>query len=147
MSVRTLVLLVLGSCLVAAGLFLFSSDEPKTPEEAISAVLDEMVQATREQDLGGIMEHVSESFKGRGMTRDQLKGMLFVQLRQGRWTQVLLTERQITLESSTQADVQTKALLARGETIVPASADSIELDFGFTLEGEDWKLVRADWRH
>ncbi len=147
MKVRNLVILFLASCLIAGGAILFTREAPKTPEEAIDQVLDEMAQAARDKDLGGILEHVSERFRGEGQTRDQLKGMLFIQLRQAGWAGVWLTERQITLQSPALADVQTKALLARGSSLLPSNADAYDLTLGFALEDTDaWRVVRARWQ-
>lgn len=147
MSRRTLVLFGAAGLAAAALVWLLTGGEPASPEARVRAALDSAVEAAEAQDLGGVLDVVSDRFHGRGYDKDRLKGMLFVQLRRGSWRKVVLTGTEVTLASPTVADVRTSAVLARGEGLAPTNAD--RWDFGLTFEREDdgaWRIVRAEWK-
>jgi ketosteroid isomerase-like protein len=146
MTRRSILLAAGGGLLLAGGLALWLPEPPRSPEEAIDATLDAMVAAAREGDLAGILEHVSERFHGHGMDRNQLKGMLFVELRRGRWTGVLLGDRKITLQGADAADVSARLLLAQGQSALPDRADAYRVTLEMALEDDGaWRVTTARW--
>ncbi|MFW5878594.1 MAG: hypothetical protein ACOCVR_02145, partial [Myxococcota bacterium] len=126
----------------------FSGGDAQTPEERVLAAVRQMAQDAGDKDLGGIMSRVSESFAGEGgMDRERLRGILFMELRRGGWTKVLLYDTQVVMQSETLADVSTRAVLARGDGPLPTDADGWNLDL--TLEEEsdgEWRVVSGSYR-
>ena len=125
------------------------------PEARIRAAINDGIEAAEAQDLSGVMEVVSERFKSRTMDRDQLKGMLFIQLRRGAWRRVFLTDAEITLGDEvpvTTAKVKLEALLASGkevktiEDVVPTNAAKYQFDLIFENEDDTWRVVSAEYK-
>jgi len=129
-----------------AALLWMSPDPPQDPEAQVRAAIQSMEEAAEARDLPGLMEGVSERFRGQGgVSRDQLKGMLFMTLRRGSWNQVALTDTRVVLEGVEAAEVSATALLAQGSGIASARADAYRFSLRFEREGEEWRLVHATW--
>lgn len=141
-------LLVLGGlgALIAAVIAVSGNDAPEDPESQVRAVLDEMIGHIQDKDLGAFMDRIDEGFKGQGIDRDGLKGIIFMQLRRGSWTQVLLTDTQVTVQSPSLVDVSTKAVLAQGQGGVNLDGEVIDVQLTMSRnDDDDWRVIRASY--
>ncbi len=148
MSTRTVLGVALAGGIAAVILWFALGEAPQTPEAQVRTALEEIVDGAQAKDLAAILDRISDRFVGQGRYhRDDLKGLLFAQLRRGRWNRILLTDTEVTVHGEDSADVRTFALLARGEGIVPSEADGYSFDLSFAREDDGaWRVVRAEWR-
>jgi ketosteroid isomerase-like protein len=123
-----------------------------SPEERIRRMVEEMAGAAEERDVGGILEHISEKFRGEeGMGKDEIRGYIAGHVLRGDWVRVMAMNLEVTLTSEDGADFSGKFVFARSEEDVPGQARrgsaSAYLITG-TLRREDgeWRFVSADHR-
>ena len=141
----------------AVGWFLTRSGN-EDPADRIRAAIRRTIEAAESQDLGGVMDVISERFTARnkGLDRDGVKGILFVQLRRGAWRTVFLTDAQIDVEEGpapARAEVKLEALLAAGKEVksvsdvVPTNAAKYRFELVFAREEDDeWRVIEADYK-
>ena len=117
--------------------------------EAVQRALDDAVAGVENNDIGLIMDHVSDDFRGdfggETVTRGGLKQRLFFVLRRGIEIELISQDVEVFDESATVTVVV--ALWGgglRGAASGDATTREIELDF--RLEGTDWKIVEARQR-
>ena len=134
--------------LAAVVIMLLSGGEPQSPEEHVRAILAKMTQAAGDKNPGDLLTHVSERFEGQGgLDRDRLRGILFVELRRGAWTRVVLYDTEIVLQSPSVVDVRTRAFLARGDGPLPTNAEGWDLEMIFEEEHDgQWRVVSGSYR-
>ncbi len=123
-----------------------------SPEERIRRMVEEMANAAEERDVGGILEHVSQKFRGEeGMGKEELRGFIAGQVLRGEWVQVMPMNTEVKLTSEDSAEFSGKFVLARSEgdvrEQVRAGAVSAYLIEG-KLQREDgeWRFVSAKHR-
>jgi hypothetical protein len=148
--------LILAALVIVVGIIAYalSGGSEDDPEAQIREAIEEAVEAAQERDLGALMDRVSERFASRGMDRDALKGLLFVQLRRGDWRRVFLVNTEIDIDpSDTTARVRTAAVLATGdqtldlEDLMATDAGAYEFDLSFALEEDEvWRVTAASYR-
>lgn len=138
--------------LLAAGLVLWLWPTPELPvQEAITRKIIAMTRAAEEKDVAGVMEDVSERFKaGRGLGKDQVKGVLLAQVLRGQWVRIFHTGLEVTEVSPTRGDFTVRFIFARSEardldqlakeSVVDAW--SVEGSFEKEQDGE-WRVVEA----
>lgn len=127
--------------------------DPADPEDQVRQTLAEAVDAAERRHVGDLMELVSESFKAEGMTRDTIKGVLFIQFRRGDWSRVFLVDTHIEIRGDArEARVRTGAILATGEKVdtledvVPTAAGSYRFDIMMAKEEDGvWRVTTAKW--
>ncbi len=148
MQARKVAIAAVAGALVAVLVILLSVGEPQTPEELVRSIVSDMAQAATDKNPAGLLEHVSEDFSGQGgLDRDRLRGLLFVELRRGAWTRVVLYDTDVVQQSQGVIDVRTRAFLARGDGPLPSNADGWELDMTFEEESDGtWRVVRGGYR-
>ena len=123
-----------------------------SPEERIRRQVEEMAGAAEERDVGGILEHVSEKFRGeQGMGRDELRGYLAGQVLRGEWVRVLPMDLEVTLAGEDGADFSGKFVLARseGDMAEQARAGSVTaylITGQLRREDGEWRFVSARHR-
>lgn len=138
---------VAGAGVALVVLLATGSDEVLTPEQQVRRSLEQIVEAADAQDIGALMDRVSERYRGGGRDKAELRGLLFMQFRRASWSRVVLTDTEVTMQSPYLADVSTGALLARGESIVPSDAQIYRFELTFEREeDEEWRLTRADYQ-
>ena len=147
MSTRWLRIALAGGLALAVVVWITGQEAPSDPRTEVERTLNELVAAAEAKDVGGVLGRISKRFRGRGgMGRNELRGLLFTQLRRGRWNRILLADTEIALTSDRLADVTTFALLARGEGVLPSEADGYTFDLVFAKEDDEaWRVIEADW--
>ncbi len=143
------VAILIGGAAVAA--WLLWPRPPASDEDRIRRLVDEMAQAAEKKDIGGILEHVSERYRGESTDKDGLRGTLFVYLRGAQFVSVIVRGLTIDVKGD-EADAKMRVLLTRAkvtqelrvEDLIQSGAHRIEA--GFAREGTEWKVVKASRR-
>lgn len=140
----------LGLVVIVAWIALRGEDDD--PEAQIRATLQRAVEAVERKDLGGVMEVVSERFESGELTRDRVKGILFMQLQRNDWGRVFLTDTAVELIQDDHAEVKTAAVLAGGERVealrdvAPARASVYRFELELRKEEDEWRVTSAQYR-
>jgi hypothetical protein len=145
---------IVAIAVVALGaFFLLTRRGEPSPEERIRMVVNHAIDAAEAKDLEGVMDALSQGFTSGTASRDEIKGVLFVQLRRGAWRKVFLTSADIDVApTATTAHVALEALLASGKSIesvadvLPSNAARYRFDLDFALEDDNaWRVVRGTY--
>lgn len=134
--------------LLAAGLVLWLWPAPElTVQEAITRKIIAMTRAAEEKDISGVMEGVSDRFKaGRGLGKDQVKGVLVAQVLRGQWVRIFHTGLEVTEVSPTRGDFSVRFIFARSEaTELDQLAKESVVD-AWGVEGSFEKEPDGEWR-
>jgi hypothetical protein len=118
--------------------------------DKIKAMVVEMARAAEEKDMGEVMAHISEKFRGpEGVNKQQMKGFLAAQVLQGTWMRVFALELEATVTTPTTASFKGKFVFGRAAA---AKLEDLarESEVGrYLIEAElekedgDWKFVSA----
>lgn len=137
--------------IIAALLFAFGcSKTPKTPEAQVRQVISAVEAAVDEQDVDGVMEHVSKNYRDQeGQKRSGVRSMLALRfMRQGS-IHSLVRIRSVTV-SGTRATAQLAIAIAG--TPLPEDglldglrADTFTMKITFEKDDDAWKVLRAEW--
>lgn len=134
--------------LLAAGLVLWLWPSPElTVQEAITRKIIAMTRAAEEKDVAGVMEGVSDRFKaGRGLGKDQVKGVLVAQVLRGQWVRIFHTGLEVTEVSPTRGDFAVRFIFARSEAkeLDQLAKESVVDAWG--VEGSFEKEPDGEWR-
>jgi hypothetical protein len=122
-----------------------------TPEARVRAVVSEAEQAAEARDLGGILEHVSESYRdGEGTGRDELsqrlRGWLALHPSVHLLTRVEGVEFPYRDYARVRLTVGALGREAAGATAFDVAADVHDVVLELRLEDDAWRVVRAEWR-
>jgi len=137
----------------ALALLLASSGcgERVTPESRVRAVIAEAERAAEARDLAGLMELVAPDFQdGRGGDREELKrylrGYLVVHQSVHLLTRVESLEFPYDDYARVRVTVGTLGRESSAATAFDLAADVHDVALELKLEGDDWRVVRAEWR-
>jgi hypothetical protein len=125
--------------------------ERLTPESRVRAVIAEGERAAEARDLAGLMALVSPEFRdGRGGDREELKRYLRGYLVMHQSVQLLMRVESLEFPYEDYARVGlTVGTLGRESAAATAfdlAADVHVVSLELKLEGDDWRVVRAEWR-
>lgn len=137
----------LGALLLLLSLLAAGCGKKLTEEEKIDKVVDACIESAEALKVGGIMENVSEKYSDpRGMSRQDIKGLLASQFFQRKALYVFKLGHEVTLTPPNVATSTLKIALAASEGAVPNERDAQVFDFVWALEDGDWKIKSADYR-
>ncbi len=140
-----------GLALLAGGLVLalWPREEPAV-KEAITREIVSMTHAAQEKDVDGVMERVSERFRGaQNWDKQQVRGILALQVLRGQWVRVFTTNLEVTEVSPTRGDFRVKIIFGRspGGKIEELSRDTVLsaylIEGAFEKEDGKWRVVQA----
>lgn len=120
-------------------------------EDRIRAAIDAMASAAEKRDIGGILEHVSERYRGEGGGRDELRGYLFGYLRRAEFVAVVVRAPRIERRGD-EADASFRVIFTRVQAGAEvregdiASAGAHAIDARFVREDGRWRVDRATRR-
>ncbi len=148
MKIRTVrTLLVAGAAALAAACAPESS-----PEQQVRAMIAEAEQAAERRDLSDVMAFVSESYAdGRGFDKAQLKNFIrgYFVLHPSIHLAVRVQDLRFPADGLAQARVTVGMLGTRtdgsGDDLALAG-DIYDFDVELVREGDQWRLLRADYR-
>lgn len=139
---------VLGAALAA---WLAWPREPQSDEERIRAAIEKVAHAANEKAVVGMLEHVSERYRGEPGDRAQLRQLLFASLQRSDWVRVIPAKLLVHVEGD-EARASFVALLIRGpardesEVRPEDLAGSHAFSVVFEREGDRWLAVDAKRR-
>jgi len=125
---------------------------PDDDEALLKEAVTAMARGASEKDLPGVLDHVSETYKGEGGTRQELKRYLFGYVRSSEWVSVVPTRIEIVSLEGTSAEVTLVALMLRGPAKDEAEVrqDDVvgahRIDARFEKEDGEWRVVGAKRR-
>lgn len=115
------------------------------PEEALRATIASMEDAAEARDAQALVEVFAEDFAGPGnMDRDQFRRYVALVWLRNREVGVTLGPLDVELLGD-RARVDFTAATAGGDGFLPDSAQVYQVRTGWRLEGDDWKLISAEW--
>jgi len=105
-----------------------------------------MEEAAEARDSGALAEHLAEDFAGPdGMDRERFRRYLAVIWLRNREVGVTLGPLDVELVGTDRARVRFTAAARGGASWLPERAEVYQVNTGWRLEGDDWKLISADW--
>jgi hypothetical protein len=116
------------------------------PEQALRKTIDEMQQAGAQKDIQGLMNSFADDFAGsEGMSRDEFRrNVSLIWLRHkdigiqtGLMEVALLDDR---------ATVNFTVALSGGQGLIPDQGQIYQVQTGWRLENDEWKLISATWK-
>ena len=116
------------------------------PEQALRDTIANMQQAGEEHRVSDLMNSVAEDFVGsEGMDHKQLRQYLTVIGLQNRQLGTTLGPLQIELVGDRARVAFTLAASGGAGGWLPDRAQVYDVETGWRLEGNDWKLISANW--
>jgi hypothetical protein len=137
---------------VAAALAWRLGGTPPSDEDRIRALFEDAARAAEEKRPGDAVAAVSERFRGHGLDRRGVKGLVAWQTLRGEWVSVAISGMAIAVEGAT-ARATVDAVLSRAAgkgkglaDLLPGEATAHRFDCALELEDGEWRIVSADWR-
>jgi hypothetical protein len=149
-----------GALALVAIVYFVARGGEEDPETRIRRTIGRTAKAAEEQDLGGVMEAISESFKSGGADRRDIPRFIFAQLRQAQWRRVAIVNIDVELKDEKSAHARVKSILARGDVgegeldrgaleklaqAVRTDAFVFELDF-VREDDDEWRVIKAEYK-
>lgn len=121
---------------------------PVTPEEVIRQKVVQIKAAVREEDLGFILDQFSDGFAGtNGMSKDDLRRMLAAQFIRGELFRMeIVNTPEVTLSSSSEAQMTTRLLLYRADSKAPAEIPASSHIGLFDIDAKLQRNADGDWQ-
>ena len=116
------------------------------PEQALRDRIEQMAQAAVNKDASALFDHFAEDFAGSGgMDRDNFRR--YVQL-------IWLQQKDIGVKTGPlnvklmgeRATVDFTVVLTGGQGFIPDDGRIYQVQTGWRLEGDEWKLISATWK-
>jgi hypothetical protein len=125
--------------------------ERDTPESRVRATIAEGERAAEARDLGGLMALISPAFQdGRGGDREELKRYLrgYFVMHQSVHLLTRIESVEFPYEDYARVRLTVGALGRESEsaTAFDLAADVHDVALELRLEGDEWRVVRAEWR-
>jgi hypothetical protein len=139
---------VAGAVLVvgaAVAVWLLWPRTPRSDEELIRETIGRMCGSASQKDVGGILEHVSDGYRGEGGSKDELKGYLLGYLLRSDIVSVLPGRVEVEVRGST-ARARLAVVLARVPLKTAAEASPGSLAGSHYIETELAKEADGRWR-
>ncbi|WP_374604973.1 nuclear transport factor 2 family protein [Arenimonas sp.] len=134
------------TALVLALLALAAGCARTPPEQALRETIAAMESAAEARDSDALVDHFADDFAGPGgMDRDQFRRYLALIWLRNRDVGVTLGPLEVELAGQDRARVNFTAAARGGTGWMPERAEVYQVKTGWRLEGDEWKLISADW--
>ncbi len=145
---RAVGILALLALVGAAAGVLFLTREGPDDRSQIRQAIHQVAQGAEHADLAEALEPISQAYRDDdGLSRDNLKGWLFVEFQRRGPVHALLGPIEVTLEEGGQQALATfNAALGEGGAgvvgeLLPQSGDVFTFDVTLQREGEAWRIT------
>ncbi|HCF57623.1 MAG TPA: hypothetical protein DFS52_06470 [Myxococcales bacterium] len=135
---------------LALAIWLLWPRGPEDDEALIRGVIADVAAKASQKDIGGVGEHVSESYRGEGGSKQELKRYLLGYTMRSDWVAVLPAKVEVDLAPEAKsAKVSMVVLLARtpAEKAEDLRADEVagshRIDAELAKEDGDWRVTTA----
>lgn len=130
--------------LVGGGVYALWPKPRVSPEDEIRALVARAVAAAERRDPAGVLEEVSESFRGpSASSKAEVKQVLLGQFFRAQAIVVLNPSLEVELSSPTRGRFKGTFLLGRDGQAPEATSYEIEAELEKTSDG--WEVVSARW--
>ena len=152
MSTRRIAAIALAVAGLALAAWLLWPRKPLDDEALIREAVAQMAERAGARDVAGVVEHVSDSYRGEAGDKRELKGYLLGYLMQSGAVAVLVPRLDVKLEGPTAASASLVVLLARtpakkAEDVSPDQlAGTHRVEARFAKENGVWRVVDATRR-
>ena len=137
---RALALLLLGVVLALPGC------KRTPPEQALREAIASMQAAGEARDMDALFDPIAEDFAGsQGMDRKEFRRYMTLMSMSHKSIGVTLGPVDVKLFGD-RATANFTAAITGGPGFLPDQAQVYDIDTGWRLEGEDWKLISAHWK-
>ena len=130
---------------VAAGVYGLWPKVKLSPEDEIRALVAKMIVRAEKRDAAGVTEALAETFRGGGLSKQELKQLVLGQFFQARQIVVLNPLLEVTVRKPTEGSFKGTFLFGRDGAAPDASSYTIEAEL--VKSGDGWQLVTASWTH
>jgi hypothetical protein len=150
MTHRRLLAILAVTAAAAAGWWLASRPPPATDEALIQALFRDGARAAQERRASDAVAGLSESFRGQGMDRRDVKRLVAAQVLGGRWLAIEVAGMRVAVEGEA-ARASVELVLSRGgrgralADLLPAEATALRIEARLAREPEGWRVVEASW--
>jgi hypothetical protein len=129
--------------LVGLAVYALWPKEKRSPEDEVRELVGTLVHRAEARDVGGLLEPVSESFKGGGFGKPELKQLVVSQFFRAQQIVVLNPVLDVSVSSPTEAHFKGQFLLGRDGAAPEGTRYEIEADLKKT--DDRWQIVSATW--
>ena len=118
-----------------------------TVEQKIIREIRSMESALEAGERRNFLNHVSDDFRGQSgsMTRDELRAYVVFQLGRNKNLEARLFPITVSERGEREATAVFRALVTGGPNWIPERGQLYKIDTWWRLEGDEWKLISADW--
>ncbi len=129
--------------LVALGVYALWPKEKLSPEDEIRALVARVVAKAEKRDSAGVTEALSDSFRGGGLSKQEVRQLVMGQFFKAQQIVVLNPLLEVTVKSPTEGSFKGTFLFGRDGAGPEASRYTIEADVLKTSDG--WQIISASW--
>ncbi|MDP2274482.1 MAG: hypothetical protein Q8N23_27610 [Archangium sp.] len=129
--------------LVAVGVYALWPKEKVSPEDEIRALVARVVGQAEKRDSAGVTEALSDSFRGGGLSKQEVRQLVLGQFFKAKQIVVLNPLLEVTVKSPTEGRFKGTFLFGRDGAGPEASRYTIEADVLKT--GDGWHIIAATW--
>jgi hypothetical protein len=116
------------------------------PEQALRESIQQLEQHALKKDTGAFFEYFAEDFSGSdGMDRDNFRRYVQLIWLQHKDIGVQMGPLDVKLMEE-RATVNFTVALTGGQGFLPDQGQIYQVQTGWRLEGDDWKLISATWK-
>ncbi|MEO7251624.1 MAG: nuclear transport factor 2 family protein [Arenimonas sp.] len=134
------------SLLVTLALLAVSGCHREAPEQALRRTVLSMQASAEAHDVDALFAPIAEDFAGsEGMDRKMFRRYITLMSLQNQKLGVQLGPLEVKLFDQ-RATVSFTAALSGGAGWLPEHAQVYQVDTGWRLKGQDWKLISAKWK-
>jgi ketosteroid isomerase-like protein len=136
--------LVAATLLLAATVML-AACRHTPPEQALRETISTMQAAGEARDMDALFEPIADDFAGaQGMDRKEFRRYMTLMAMRQKSVGVTLGPVEVKLFGD-RATARFTAAITGGPGFLPSQAQIYEIDTGWRLDGDDWKLISARW--
>ena len=122
--------------------------QPLTVEQQVIATIRQMEERIEAGERRAFMTHIGENFTAQNgqMNRDQVRALVVFQLNRYERLQAQLFPISVTETAPGSARAEFRALVTGGPNWIPDSGQVYDFLTEWELDGDEWMLIRADWK-
>jgi hypothetical protein len=147
---RRLLLLAAVALAAAAGWWVATRPEPPSDEALILALLEQGARAAEARKPSEAVAGLSETFRGNGLDRRELKQIIAGYALRGAWVAVKVASPRVAVDGDA-ATARLGLILSRGgqgkavADLLPDQASAWRVEARLRREPEGWRVVAASW--
>lgn len=134
------------ACLLASLCFSLTGCSKPPPEQALRESIGKLEQAALRKDSSEFFEYFAEDFSGsEGLDRESFRRYVQLIWLQNKDVGVQMGPLDVKLMDD-RATVDFTVALSGGKGLLPERGQIFQVQTGWRLEGDDWRLISASWK-